>query len=71
MADFTGAIVPSGLEELPGTFDSKVGTEVSPPTEGLERVIIRRALVSGTYVYFTGATPPGATDVVIISEACV
>lgn len=70
MADFTGVIVPSGPVEL-GTFDSKVGVEVSPPTEGLEQVIIRRALVSGTYVYFTGATPPGATDVVIISEACV
>jgi hypothetical protein len=68
------AIVPftPDEDEVLGVFDSKSGVIVSPPVQaGLQRVTLRRALVSGAYVYFTGATPPGASDIVTIGETYV
>jgi hypothetical protein len=74
VADFNGVVVPyePDEDEALGTFDSKSGAVVSPPVQGcLQRVTLRRAFVSGAYVYFTGDTPPGAADIVIISETYV
>jgi hypothetical protein len=65
MADFTGILAPVSTSTLSGdlvrTFDGVLATPAPTTT------ILRRALVSGEYIYFTGSPPPGASDIVVMS----
>lgn len=70
MADFSGVLVPYGppvVERVVSVYDGVLVLPQQQPAPTLPRF---RAQLAGEYVYFTGAPPVGATDIVIVSVPC-
>lgn len=67
MADYSGINVGLTINS-PGLYNGNVlgDTFLIGPAPSLA---LRRALVGGEFVYFTGDVPIGATDVVVVSPA--
>jgi hypothetical protein len=64
MADFSGDVVGGPpVTEL-------ANLERNGEVLGRGVTTLRRALVSGEYIYFTGSPPPGANDIVVMSTQC-
>ena len=69
MADFNGTLVPALALSTGGDWSPVYDGLAIPLTFGAPPpVITRRARVGGVYVYFIGDPPPGATDIVIVSQ---
>jgi hypothetical protein len=69
MADFNGTLVPALALGTGGDWSPVYDGQAIPlALGGSTPVIISRARVGGIYVLFTGSPPPGATDIVIVSQ---